>query len=87
MEGITFESVNTSDGNIKITIISYNGDGDPVEHIDKAIKYYVTGRYKEFVDEDPRIRIIVQNLYSDEIFDKIDEISKKLSDGIFTEPI
>ncbi len=73
----------------KITIISYNGDGDPTEHIDKAIKYYVTGRYKEFIDSnmDSRIRIIVQNLYSDEIFDKIDEISKKLSDGIFTEPI
>jgi hypothetical protein len=63
-EDITTKELDCGD-DTKMLVIYYNGSGDPVKHLDKAVSQYVikSENYREFIDADmdnPWVRIVVK---------------------------
>lgn len=66
MKDISYREALTLDKELKIIILIYNGEGDPVKHLDEAVVYYDPDKkYREFVDanmDNPWIRILAQEI-------------------------
>lgn len=69
----------------KLAIFNYDGDDDPVQHIDDAVSQYTMGYrrcdYSEYIDmnmDNPWVRIITITLSKDEMRNnKLKEICQK----------
>ena len=66
MKDIIYQEANTSNQKVKIGILMYVGDGDPVKHLNEAVQMYVQNvGYNEFIDanmDNPWIRVIIKGL-------------------------
>jgi hypothetical protein len=66
MKDIVFQQAETPNKDIKVGILIYTGDGDPVQHLDEAVDLYVRHEgYNEFIDanmDNPWVRVIVKGI-------------------------
>jgi len=62
MNEITVEELTNANG-LRVSILTYRGDGDPVKQLDDKIQQYTNGKqYWEFIDmnmDNPWTRIII----------------------------
>ena len=66
MKDIILQEAKTTDEHVKVGILIYSGDGDPVKHLNDAVSQYVRKEgYNEFIDanmDNPWVRVIVKGI-------------------------
>ncbi len=66
MKNIIYQEAETTNKRVKVGMLIYTGEGDPVKHLNEAVNLYVgrTG-YNEFIDanmDNPWIRVIIKGI-------------------------
>lgn len=66
MKDIVYQETKTTDGKVKVGILIYTGAGDPVKHLNEAVRNYVGHEaYNEFIDanmDNPWVRVIIKGI-------------------------
>ena len=66
MKDIIYQEAETPDKKMKVGILFYNGEGDPVKNLNEAVHLYVNHQgYNEFIDsnmDNPWVRVIIKGI-------------------------
>ena len=66
MQDIIFQEAEANNRKVKVGILHYVGNGDPVKNLNAAVSKYVANEgYNEFVDanmDNPWVRVIVKGI-------------------------
>jgi hypothetical protein len=66
VKNVIYQEAETTNKKVKVGILIYIGEGDPVKHLNEAVHYYVgTNGYNEFIDanmDNPWVRVIIKGI-------------------------
>ena len=66
MKDVIYQEAKTTNDKVKVGILIYTGEGDPVKHLNNAVHQYVnTTSYNEFIDanmDNPWVRVIIKGI-------------------------
>ena len=66
MKDIIYQKAETTNNMVTIGILMYIGSGDPVKHLNEAVRLYVKDKgYNEFIDanmDNPWVRVIIKGI-------------------------
>lgn len=66
VKNVIYQEAKTTNNSVKVGILIYTGEGDPVKHLNEAVHYYVgTNGYNEFIDanmDNPWVRVIIKGI-------------------------
>ena len=66
MNDIMYQEAKTPDNKGKFAILIYTGSGDPVKHLNEAVRRYADNEgYNEFIDanmDNPWVRVIIKGI-------------------------